>query len=243
LTISFINDFLGPQIISSGHPAKIMIWDHNVVDNSGNYEQLPFQVLRNATAKTYVGAVGVHCYTGSETQIQEYVQMLYDNDPDVEIFMTECTAITTYRNVESNIAWSIKRMYTESYRRYAVGTTYWNMALDPSGTMHNGGCTNCTGLISIPITANPTSSHTVEADGYITGHFNRTTSTGALRIHSASNQVAIRVVAFLNPDGVITLVVHNEGNAKATTVLWRESRFRISLLANSLTTISFDSTL
>lgn len=240
LTTSFINDFLGPQITDAGLPAKIMIWDHNVVDNGGYYEQLPFQVLRNATARTFVKAVGVHCYTGSEEQIREYVQMLHDNDPTIEVFMTECTAITTYRNVESNIAWSVKRMYTEAYNRFAVGTTYWNMALDPSGSVHNGGCGNCTGLISVPITPNPTYSHTVEADGYITGHFNRTTTLGSVRIQAASNNASIRAVAFQNPDGTITIVVHNEGSAKATTILWRDSRFRVSLPANALTTLSFD---
>jgi len=242
LTTSFINDFLGPQIRDAGLPAKIMIWDHNVVDNGGYYEQLPFQVLRNATARTFVKAVGVHCYTGSEEQIREYVQMLYDNDSTIEVFMTECTAITTYRNVESNIAWSVKRMYTEAYNRYAVGTTYWNMALDPSGSVHNGGCGNCTGLISVVITANPTYSHTVEADGYLTGHFNRTTTLGSVRIQAASTNQTVRVVAFHNPDGVISIVVHNEGSAKTVTVVWRDSRFRINLYANSLTTVSFDST-
>jgi glucosylceramidase len=242
LTTSFINDFLGPQIRDAGLPAKIMIWDHNVVDNGGYYEQLPFQVLRNATAKTFVKAIGVHCYSGTEEQIREYVQMLYDNDPTIEVFMTECTAITTYRNVESNIAWSVKRMYTEAYNRFAVGTTYWNMALDPSGTVHNGGCGNCTGLISVPITANPTYSHTVEADGYLTGHFNRTTTSGTVRILASSTNSYVRVVAFLNPDGTVSIVAHNEGAAKTVTVMWRASRFRINLYANSLTTISFDST-
>jgi glucosylceramidase len=237
LTTSFVGEHLGPKIAAAELSTKIMIWDHNVVDNNGFYEQLPFQVLRNATAASYVGAIGVHCYSGTEAQMQEYVQMLYDNNQTVEVFMTECTATTQYKNVESNMLWSVRRMYTEAYNRFAVGTTYWNMALDPQGTMHNGGCGTCTGLISVPITG--ASGFTVEADGYITGHFNRTILPGAKRIFSFASNSSLIATAFLDSTGRISIVVFNNGVARNTTILWQDSRFRVPLPANSLTTISF----
>ncbi len=103
LTTSFVRDFLGPKLQAAGLETKIMIWDHNPVDNNGYFEQLPFQVLRNEGAKAFVGAIGVHCYSGTEAQMKQYLTDLQAANPDVEVWMTECTAITTYTSIESKI--------------------------------------------------------------------------------------------------------------------------------------------
>ncbi|MCK7488329.1 MAG: hypothetical protein MZU97_24665 [Bacillus subtilis] len=144
---------------------------------------------------------------------------------------------------KANIAWSVKRMYTEAYNRYAVGTTYWNLALDPSGTIHNGGCGNCTGLISVPITGasdvfayrrsrrlrhRPFQPHdrpsardadrrdSIELRSSASSRFS--TPTGASRSSSTTTAAPTR---------------RNHSVA-------RQSRFRVPLAGQSLTTISFD---
>ncbi|MDP2426399.1 MAG: glycoside hydrolase family 30 beta sandwich domain-containing protein [Candidatus Izemoplasmatales bacterium] len=238
LSTTFIADFLGPKLLDLEMNTKIMIWDHNPVDNSGQFEQYPLQVLRSAGAKFYVDSVGVHCYTGTHAQMKAYLQLLYEANPDIEIWMTECTATTQYKNIESNIAWSVKRMYLEAYNQFAMGTTYWNMVLDPAGSVHLGGCTNCTGLLSVPI--NGSSGFTVEADGYLTGHLTKTIPAGSRRIKTSSTITTYTVTAFKSMDGVINLVVHNDGSARATTILWRDSRFRVTLPANSITTLTWN---
>lgn len=235
-TREFLNNHLGPALQTAGWGTKIMIWDHNPVDNSGEFETFPTRLLNNTTAKTYIDAIGVHCYTGNETDMQEYLDMLHENDPDIEVFMTECTAITTYKAIESNMEWSIRRMYTSAYNRFAVGTTYWNMALDPNGTTHLGGCSNCTGLISVPLSG---SGFTTEADGYVTGQFNRYFEVGMNRIAVNSSTTSLLVTGFKSDGGRITIVLFNDGSARNTVCRWRNSRFKLQLPANSLTTVSW----
>ena len=237
LTTSFVRDFLGPEMEENELSTKIMIWDHNVVDNSGNFEMLPIQVLRNEGAKSYFDAVCVHCYTGNEILMQEYLERLYETNPDIEIWMTECTAITTYQAIESNIKWSVQRMYLEAYNRYAMGTAYWNMVLDPIGSVHLGGCTNCTGLFSVPL--NSDSPYRIEADGYLTGHLNKTIPVGSRRIDSSSNQKNLILSAFVSDDGLINVVVYNDSQARGVTFVWRDSKFRVVLPQRSITTLTW----
>lgn len=237
LTTSFVRDFLGPKIQEAELTTKIMIWDHNPVDNNGNFEQLPFQVLRNEGARAFVGAIGVHCYTGTEAQMKQYLTDLQSAHPDIEVWMTECTAITTYTNIENNIGWSVRRMYLEAYNRYAYGTAYWNMVLDPQGTVHLGGCGNCTGLLSVPI--NGSSGFSVEADGYLTGHLNRTIPVGSRRIYAQANQSNLIVTAFVSEDGLMNVVLYNDSATRGVVFIWRDSRFRVAVPQKSITTLTW----
>ncbi|MGE0003812.1 MAG: glycoside hydrolase family 30 beta sandwich domain-containing protein [Candidatus Izemoplasmatales bacterium] len=234
----FVRDHLGPKIAAAGLSTKIMIWDHNTVDNNGNLIDFPTRVLANEETAAYVGAVGVHCYTGDENDMVDFLDTLREDVPGVEVFMTECTAITTYQNIESNMLWSNQRMYLEAYNHFASGTTYWNMALDPSGSLHLGGCGNCTGLLSIPIDGS--SGYEIEADGYLTGHFNKDILSGSKRILVSSTSSAILATGFVDEFGKITLVLSNEGVAKNTTIRWRGHAFSITLPKNATITITWN---
>lgn len=231
----FVRDFLGPKLAASDLETGVMIWDHNTVDNSGILIDFPVRVLRNAETAVYVTAIGVHCYSGNEYDMYDYLDYLHENNPETEVFMTECTAITAYTNIESNMEWSLRRMYTEAYNRYASGTTYWNMALDPDGATHLGGCGTCTGLVSIPIDGS--TGYTLEADGYVTGHFSKDIKSGAVRIDTDSNSTSLLVSGFIDDTGKITLVIFNDSNSRMTTIQWRNHSFNVTLPKNSLTTI------
>jgi glucosylceramidase len=234
----FIRDFLGPKLGQSGLDTGLMIWDHNAVDNSGTLIDFPVRVLRNVETASYVTAIGVHCYTGDENDMADYLNYLHENNPETEVFMTECTAVTTYKNLESNMEWSIRRMYTEAYNRYASGTTYWNMALDPNGQTHLGGCDTCTGLISVPLDGQ--TGFTLEADGYVTGHFSKDIQSGSKRIYVKANNTSILATGFVDSLGKITIIVFNDGAEKKTSIVWRNSTFTITLPKNSLTTITWN---
>jgi len=234
-TITFIRDHLGPQIVASGLQTGVMIWDHNTVDNSGVLIDFPVKVLENESAASFINSVGVHCYSGNEYDMVDYLNYLHENNPEVEVFMTECTAITTYKAIESNMEWSIRRMYLEAYNRFASGTTYWNIVLDPEGTVHLGGCGNCTGLLSVPIDGS--SGFVLEADGYITGHFNKDILSGSKKIYVKSSSTTLLSTGFVDEFGKITIVLFNDGAEKTTTVHWRDHTFTVTLPRNSLTTL------
>ena len=230
----FIRDFLGPQRDTAGLTAKIMIWDHNPVDNAGALIDFPVRVLRSAETAAYIGAIGIHCYTGDDADMYDFLEYLYTNAPDMEIFMTECTAVTTYTNLEQNMEWSIRRMYLEAFNRHASGTAYWNLVMDPNGATHLGGCSTCTGLVTVPVSG---SGFETEADGYVTAHFAKYVALGARRIATRSFNTNVLVVGYLADDGQITLVVWNDGSARNVSVTWRGKKFTVLLPANSLTSI------
>jgi len=231
----FIRDFLGPKLTSEGLETGLLIWDHNPVDNSGVLIDFPVRILRNAEIASYIKAIGVHCYTGDDQDMYDYLNYLHENNPETEIFMTECTATTAYKAIESNIEWSLRRMYLEAYNRNASGTTYWNMALDPSGATHLGGCSTCTGLISVPL--NSQSGFTLEADGYVTGHFSKDIASGAKKITVTTNNSTLLVTGFMDSTGKITLVVFNDAMQRDVIIDWRGQSFSLTLPRNSITTI------
>jgi glucosylceramidase len=165
----------------------------------------------------------------------DYLDYLRADAPKLEVYMTECTAVTQYKNIESNIEWSVRRMYTEAYNRFAMGTTYWNLVLDPNGNTHLGGCSNCTGLLSVP--QNGTSGFTLEADGYITGHFAKYVAIGAKRIQATPNNASLITTAYKDELGKITLVIFNDSAERNVTIEWKGQYFIIRLPKSSLTSV------
>jgi len=234
-TRRFVGEFLGPMLETAGLDTKIMIWDHNPVDNYGNIITFPTRVLADTDAANYIDAIGVHCYTGDDSDMYEFLDYLRTDAPDIEVFMTECTAITTYKNVESNMEWSVRRMYTEAYNRFAMGTTYWNLVMDPLGATHLGGCSNCTGLVTVPV--NGSAGYTLEADAYTTAHFSKYIKLGAKRIGVEANNASLIVTGYLDDTGKITLVIFNDGAERNVTIQWRSQYFLVKLPKSSLSSI------
>lgn len=230
-TANFIATYLGPDLEAVGNDVRIMIWDHNPVDSAGNPIDFPVRVLQS-DGGGYVDAIGVHCYAGDENDMRDFLDGLRENAPDVEVFMTECTAVTTYTNLEQNMEWSVRRMYIAAYDHHAVGTAYWNLALDALGETHLGGCGNCTGLVSVL-----SGSIRTEADGYVTAHFSRYVEVGARRIDVQSNHQNILAVGYVDAGGTITLVLWNDGAGRTATISWRGKAASVPLPANALVTV------
>lgn len=234
-TRQFVGVYLGPLLEAAGLDTKIMIWDHNPVDNYGKIIKFPTQVTSDDLAAQYVDAVGLHCYTGDDSDMYDYLDYLRADAPELEIFMTECTAITTYQNIESNMEWSLRRMYTEAYKRYAMGTTYWNLVMDPNGNTHLGGCTNCTGLLSVP--QNGSAGFELEADAYVTAHFSKYVEIGATRIDTIVNNTTLIATSYIDNKGKITVVIFNDGAERNVTFEWRGQFFVARLPKSSLTSL------
>ena len=102
-------------------------------------------------------------------------------------------------------------------RNWAKTVVNWNLALDPSGGPHNGGCDTCTGVVTV----GPTTPSPRNAEYYTLGHLARFVQPGAVRIASTSFGTTgwngqIMDAAFRNPDGSTALVVHNENDDPRT---------------------------
>lgn len=116
------------------------------------------------------------------------------------------------------------------------GLLLWNLALDPSSGPHKGGCGNCRGVVTI----DPTSGQaTRELEYYALGHLSRFVRPGAQRIYSSST-AEVPTVAFRNPDGSLTLLAFNAGDAEASiNAVAAGTRFRHALPSGAAVTFRF----
>src|SRR5690606_20359935 len=91
-------------------------------------------------------------------------------------------------------------------RNRARGVLFWNLALDPHGGPHTGGCDTCRGVVTI----DPDSGRVERTDEYYAlAHASRFVRQGAYRIASSEGGNGIDNVAFRNDDGTLVLLVVN----------------------------------
>ena len=192
---------------------KILGYDHNwslhpndvgPPDDPAN-PQYAKSLLDNAAARHYLAGTAFHCYSGDpESQSQ-----LHDAYPGKDIYFTECSGslsgdpATTFPDT---LHWHTRFLTVGAIRNWAKTVITWNLALDPAGGPHNGGCGTCFGVVTV----DPATGHaTPTADYYVLGHVTRFIRPGAVRIASTVAGNAWNV-AFRNPDGSIVLVVVND---------------------------------
>ena len=165
----------------------------------------PPSLLSNPAARHYLAGTAFHCYSGDP----ERQSVLHDAFPQKDIYFTECSGsqsgdpATTFPDT---LHWHTRFLTVGAVRNWAKTVITWNLALDPSGGPHNGGCGTCFGVVTI----DPATGHaTPTADYYVLGHVTRFIRPGAVRIDSTVAGNAWNV-AFRNPDGSIVLVVVND---------------------------------
>ena len=115
------------------------------------------------------------------------------------------------------LKWHARNLTLGVTRNWGKTVVNWNLALDPSGGPHNGGCDTCTGVVTVDgdtVTRN--------AEYFTLGHLARFVQPGAERIASTSFGTTgwngeIMDAAFRNRDGTTALVVHNENDDPRTS--------------------------
>jgi glucosylceramidase len=111
------------------------------------------------------------------------------------------------------LKWHTRNLVLGVTRNWAKTVVNWNLALDPAGGPHLGGCDTCSGVVTV----GPGQTVTENAEYYTLGHLARFVPPGAVRIASTSFGTTgwngqIMDVAFRNRDGSTALVVHNEND-------------------------------
>ena len=168
---------------------------------------------------------------------------LHDTFPDAELWFTECSGShgptdPPAQVFSDTLKWHTRNLVLGVTRNWASTMVNWNLALDPSGGPHNGGCDTCTGVVTV----GPGQTVTRNAEYYTLGHLARFVRPGAHRIASTSFGTtgwngAVMDTAFRNPDGTIVLVAHNENDAPATfAVAQGGSSFDYTLPGGALAT-------
>lgn len=117
----------------------------------------------------------------------------------------------------------------------------WNLALDPAGGPHLGGCDTCSGVVTV----GPGQAVTENAEYFTLGHLARFVAPGAERIASSSFGTTgwngqVMDVAFRNPDGSTGLLVHNESdNPRDFAVQQGDATFEYTLPGGALATFTW----
>jgi glucosylceramidase len=217
---------LGPMLRDAGLRTKILAYDHNWAMHPNDIAstppgetpetEYPFDVL-NSPAARWVAGTAFHCYAGDP----ERQSQLHDAFPDKDIYFTECSGSHGATDppewiFESTLRWHTRNVIIHTIRNWAKTVVNWNLALDPDGGPHNGGCDTCTGVVTV----GPGQNVTRNAEYYTLGHVTRFVRPGAVRIASTSfggtgwGDTEIMDVAFRNPDGSIALLVLNDNGAE-----------------------------
>jgi glucosylceramidase len=236
---------VGRKLEHAGLSTKILGYDHNwsLHPNDGGPPDDPANpeyarsLLANPAASRYFDGIAYHCYSGDP----ERQSLLHDAFPRKDIYFTECSGTqsgnpaTTFPDT---LHWHTRFLTVGAVRNSARTVVTWNLALDPAGGPHNGGCDTCVGVVTIDPT---TGEVTREADYYVLGHATKFVRLGATRIGSTVDG-NIHDVAFRNPDGSIVLIVVNDdwGTGTATfNVRLGKRAFSYALPAGAVATMTF----
>jgi glucosylceramidase len=238
---------LGPMLRQARLDTKILAYDHNWTehpgdiantppDEVGDINTYPQNVLSSSAAK-YVSGVAYHCYSGNPSAMSTFHKQF----PKTDIYFTECSGsqsgnpATTFPDT---LKWHARNLIIGNTRNWAKTVINWNLALDPSGGPHVGGCGTCTAVVTV----NPGDTVTRNAEYYTLGHLARFVPPGAVRIASTSFGTTgwngqVMDVAFRNPDGSTVLVAHNENDNPQTFAVREGNRgFTYTLPGGALAT-------
>jgi glucosylceramidase len=239
---------LGPALQRAGLHTKLLGYDHNWSEHPNDIASTPrgedpevnypFDLLAT-TASRWLAGTAFHCYAGDQVRQTE----LHKAFPDKEIWFTECSGShgptdPPAQVFSDTLKWHARNLVLGVTRNWGQTVVNWNLALDPSGGPHNGGCDTCTGVLTV----GPGQTVTRDAEYFTLGHLARFVQPGAVRIASTSFGTTgwngqIMDAAFRNPDGSTALVVHNENDNPATfAVAQGDASFDYTLPGGALAT-------
>jgi len=244
-------DALGPALQRAGLHTKLLGYDHNWSEHPNDIASTPpgedpevdypFDLLRSDAAQWLAGTA-FHCYSGDQSRQTE----LHKAFPDKEIWFTECSGShgptdPPAQVFSDTLKWHARNLVLGVTRNWGQSVVNWNLALDPSGGPHNGGCSTCTGVLTV----GPGQTVTRDAEYYTLGHLARFVRPGAVRIASSSFGTTgwngqIMDAAFRNPDGSIALVAHNENDdPRSLAVAEGDASFDYTLPGGALATFTW----
>lgn len=206
---------LGPLLSENGLGTEILAYDHNwslhpadrdsTPGNRDPEADYPYGVLAG-TARPWVAGIAYHCYYGdASTQ-----SALHDADPAVQIWVTECSG-SHAADAEpaavfaDTLAWQSTNLMIGSLQNWATGVLTWNLALDEDGGPHVGGCSTCTGVVTIAdgeVARN--------AEYYVLAHAARFLPRGSVVLDpSAVGSGPMPQVTARTPDGALVVLAYN----------------------------------
>ena len=236
---------LGPLLEDNRTGTRLLAYDHNwslhpsdATGDDGETEY-PTEVL-SSDAAPWVAGVAFHCYYGEATR----QSALHDRFPDTPIHVTECSGShaadeSPEQIFAGTLSWQARNLLVASLGNWASTVLTWNLALDPSGGPHIGGCSTCTGVVTI----GPDDDVSRNAEYYVLAHAARWVPRGSTTLNTADDgDSPLSHTGFLTPSGAVVLLVYNDSEATVTTRVSVESvDTDVAIPARSLVTVQIRS--
>lgn len=194
---TIIKFHLGPALQGANLSTKIILYDHNC--DVPNY---PISILNDPVARPYIYGSAFHLYAGNISAMTT----VHNAYPDKHVLFTE-QYTGANGNFGNDLKWHLKNVITGSMRNWSRVALEWNLANDPTYSLHTpGGCNSCKGAVTIN-----NSIVTRNVAYYIIAHASKFIPAGSVRIGSTQSGSLFNV-AFKRPDGKKVLIVENDGH-------------------------------
>lgn len=241
---------LGPMLQAAHLNTQIFAYDHNwtehpndaagtPADETADINHYPQNVMDSPAAK-WVSGVAFHCYYGDPSAMTAF----HEQYPKTAIEETECSGSESSdpaNTFSDTLQWHARNLELGSPMNWSSTVINWNLALNAGNGPHVGGCSTCTGIVTV----NGDGTVTDDAEYYALGQLARFVRPGAVRIASTSFGTTgwngqIMDEAFRNPNGSTVLVAHNEyWNPLPVTVREGGEQFTYTLPAQSIVTFTW----
>jgi len=217
---------VGRALEEAGLATQILGYDHNWSTHPDDVAATPPgeepetdypYALLESDAAPWLAGTAFHCYSGDPSA----QTALHEAFPDKGIWFTECSGShgegdAPEQYFRGTLTWHARTIAVGVMRNWSRSAVTWNVALDPQGDPHDGGCSTCTGMLTVDGDEVRT-----EAEYYTIGHLAKFVRPGAVRVASTSFGTTgwngeVTDVAFRNPDGSTALLVHNESDDPRT---------------------------
>jgi glucosylceramidase len=233
-----VHDDLGPAMRDAGLATRVLTWDHNWCDavppggcSGTGTATYPLDVLAMASGDATFAGTAFHCYGGDQAAANESMHAAW---PELEIWETECSG-GTWQGSRTEAFRSTVQLVLNDRNHWSNATLLWNLALDPSGGPHLGGCDTCRGVVTID-DANDTWVPELERDVLATiGRFSPAGSK--VLASTVAGGSGLLASAVCSPDRRPAVVVWNPGDARTVTIGFGATVLPVSVDAASLTAV------
>jgi len=210
-----IRDYILPALTSAGLSTKVLVQDDNWCGSSYAASVLSDSILASSSQ---IAGIGWHGYcppAGLMTAFNNAFPVLgnYETEHSGGLWISD------QQKSDFEEITQVMRNWGRSYVK-------WSLALDQNMGPHDGGCGNCTPIVTV---SNPSGVVTYTMEYYTMGHFSKFVLPGAVRIYS-SNANGIVSAAFMNSDGSKVLVAYNDSSSlQSFSVQWGNQSFAYTL--------------
>jgi glucosylceramidase len=158
--------------------------------------------------------ISFHCYAGNAAAERSLLLA----HPETTVWFTECSGVSRSAFAQ-DLMWQARHLLLEAPLNGAKSVLLWNLALDPNGGPHNGGCDGCRGLLTIA-KHDGVATVTRNVEYYLLGQVAPFVHPGAMQVEvSSSPEQGVLANGYRNVDGTMVVVALNSSPKDVTVAL------------------------